>query len=208
MDAKPKMFELFKGTGSVGKVAYRMGFDVVSLDFDPIFTPDIETDILEWNYKKWAKDNKFIPDFIWASPPCNTYSILAYTFKERDTKTAEPLSKRAKQGTAILYKTLEIIRYFKRQNPNMLFVIENPKGMMRLDKKMLNLHRETTLYCLYGDFKRKPTDFWSNFDMELDTTTKECPYKVKKVVDLPLEQRYSIPSKLVKQILGKAIQNL
>lgn len=204
-----KMFELFKGTGSVGKVANKMGFKVISLDFDPIYTPDIETDILKWDYKKWAKDNNFYPDYIWSSPPCNTFSILAYSLKERDTKTAVPKSARAKEGTAILHRTLEIIEYFQRQNPKMLLTIENPRGMMRHDAEMKKLpNRETTLYCLYGDFKRKPTDFWSNFPMELiPHDAKKCSGKnvVINLADLPkIEQRYSIPSRLIKQILSTA----
>jgi hypothetical protein len=202
------MFELFKGTGSIGKVAKRMGFNVVSLDFDPIYTPDIETDILKWDYKKWAEDNKFIPDYIWSSPPCNTYSTLAYRLKERDTKTAEPKSARAKEGTAILHKTLEIIKYFQSKNPKMLYTIENPRGMMRHDKEIKKLpNRETTLYCLYGDFKRKPTDFWSNFPMGLKPHTEKCMGKnvISNLANLPtIEQRYSIPSKLVKKILTEA----
>ena len=202
------MFELFKGTGSIGKVASKMGFNVVSLDFDPIYTPDIETDILKWDYKGWAEEHKFIPDYIWASPPCNTFSTLAYRLKERDTKTAEPKSARAKEGTAILHRTLEIIKYFQSKNPKMLYTVENPRGMMRHDKVIKKLpNRETTLYCLYGDFKRKPTDFWSNFPMELKPHTEKC--KSKKVVanlaDLPtIEQRYSIPGRLVKKILTRA----
>lgn len=204
---KLKMFELFKGTGSIGKVARKMGFDVISLDFDPIYTPDIETDILKWDYKKWSKENNFIPNYIWASPPCNTFSPLAYPLKERNTKTAEPKSERAIEGTKILYKTLEIINYFKSLNPKLLYTIENPRGMMRVDKKMLKLpNRETTLYCLYGDFKRKPTDFWSNFKMNLDTETKQCKNKTIGVTELNnIGDRYSIPSKLIKQILNNAL---
>lgn len=202
------MFELFKGTGSIGKVAKRMGFNVISLDFDPIYTPDIETDILKWDYKKWADENNFIPDYIWASPPCNTYSTLAYRLKERDTKTAEPKSARAREGTAILHRTLDIIKYFKSKNPKLLYTIENPRGMMRHDKEIKKLpNRETTLYCLYGDFKRKPTDFWSNFPMGLKPHTEKCNREgvVANLANLPtIEQRYSIPSKLVRKILGEA----
>jgi site-specific DNA-cytosine methylase len=200
-----KLLELFKGTGSVGKVAKKMGFnDIVSIDFDPIYTPTIETDILDWNYKKFYKETKFLPDFIWASPPCNTFSPLAYPLKERNTQTAEPYSERAKTGTKILYKTLEIINYFLKLNPNMGFVIENPRGMMRKDKKMEKLNRETTLYCYYGDIKRKPTDFWSNFDMKLKPIVDKCSNNnIVGVVDLPLNKRYSIPSKLIKQILSQ-----
>jgi len=201
---KPILLEMFKGTGSVGKQANKMGFNVTSLDFDPIYTPDIETDILDWDYKKYSKENNYIPDMIWSSPPCNTYSPLVYRLKERDVETAKPLSDRAKLGTKILYKTLEIIEYFLKKNPKLLFIIENPRGMMRKDKEMKKLARETTLYCLYGDFKRKPTDFWNNFPngLGLDQETKQCPGKTIRVEDLKtIEERYSMPSKLIKHFL-------
>jgi site-specific DNA-cytosine methylase len=199
------LLELFKGTGSVGKVAKKIGFkNIVSIDFDPIYTPTIETDILRWNYKKFYNETNFIPDFIWASPPCNTFSPLAYPLKERNIKTAEPYSERAKTGTKILYKTLQIINFYKKLNPNMGFCIENPHGMMRHDKKMKKLYMETTLYCLYGDNKRKMTDFWSNFTMDLDKS-KHCNNKTIGVVDMKLDDRYSIPPKLIKHILTKFI---
>lgn len=197
---KYEILELFKGTGSVGKVAHKMGWDVVSVDLDPYYTPEIETDILKWDYKAYQKENNYIPDFIWASPPCNTFSPLSYPLKERDTKTAEPISERAKLGTKILYKTLEIINYFKELNPKLLFIIENPRGMMRNDKKIKKLIRNTTLYCLYGDKRMKPTDFFSNFEMLLRDESK-CPNKTVVVVDLPLNDRYKIPSKLIKDML-------
>jgi len=207
----PKLLELFKGTGSVGKQAKKMGFQVTSLDLDPIYTPDIETDILEWDYKKWATENNYTPDMIWSSPPCNTFSPMVYRLKERDVETAKPLSERARIGTKILYRTLEIIEYFLKKNPKLLFVIENPRGMMRKDAKMKKLERETTLYCLYGDFKKKPTDFWNNFPqgLNLDQETKQCPNATipvqisKGVKNLNLDQRYSMPSKLIKHFLDE-----
>ena len=202
-----KLLEIFKGTGSAGKAAQKVGFDeIISIDFDPIYTPVIETDILNWDYKKFYKETNFIPDFIWASPPCNTYSPLAYPLKERNPKTAEPYSERALTGTKILYKTLEIILFFQKKNKNMGFCIENPRGMMRNDPNMMKLHRETTLYCLYGDIKRKPTDFWSNFITDLLPT--DTPYdksKIVGVVDLPLNKRYSIPEDLIIHIYKKFI---
>ena len=205
-----QLLELFKGTGSVGKVAEKMGFKSLSVDFDKKFKPDIETDILDWDYKKFYNDTKYTPDFIWASPPCNTFSVLAYQFKERDTKTAEPFSKRAKIGTAILYRTLNIIAFFKSKNKNMGYCIENPRGMMRHDKKMKKLRMETTIYCLYGDNRRKPTNFWSNYPLNLrpiedEKKTNECDNPVS-VAHICVRERYKIPSKLVRHILKQYLK--
>ena len=202
---KLKLLELFKGTGSVGKAAKRKGMEVKSLDFLEKYKPDILADMLTWDYKKWSQENSFIPDLIWASPPCNTFSPLAYPLKERNTKTATPYSARAKQGTQILYRTLEVIRHFQKLNPKLLFVIENPRGMMRMDAKMKKLPMETTTYCAYGDFKRKPTDFWNNLPNGL--TLKPLgpcpnPEKVVRVDKLKtIEERYSIPQRLMTKLL-------
>lgn len=190
------LLELFKGSGSVGSQARKMGFDTISLDFDEKFEPDILTDILKWDYKGM----NIKPDFIWASPPCNTYSPLAYPLRERDTETAKPLSERAKIGTKILYKTIEIILYFLKKNPKMKFVIENPKGMMRKDKKMKQFLLNNTHYCNYGDVRTKSTDFFSNYPLNL--SENKCK-GTKKVTDLPLVERYKIPSKLTKHILNE-----
>jgi hypothetical protein len=204
MGRKLKILELFKGTGSVGKAARRRGMDVRSLDFLEKYKPDILADMLTWDYKKWAGEG-WVPDLIWASPPCNTFSPLAYPLKERNTKTATPYSARAKQGTQILYRTLEAIKFFKSKNPNLLFVIENPRGMMRMDAKMKQIPMETTTYCAYGDFKRKPTDFWNNLPNGL--TLKPLgpcpnPEKIIRVDKLKtIEERYSIPQRLMTKLL-------
>ena len=193
------LFELFKGTGSVGRVARKLGFTTMSLDFDETYEPDILTDILIWDYKKM----NITPTFIWASPPCNTYSPLAYALKERVLANAEPISDRAIIGTKILYKTIEIIKYFQKKNPKMGFVIENPRGMMRFDKKIQQFIYNNTNYCNYNDARTKSTDFFSNYDLELDPT--KCK-GTKRIVDLPLIERYAIPPKLIKHILTKYLE--
>jgi len=210
---KLKLLELFKGTGSVGKAARRKGMEVKSLDFLEKYKPDILADMLTWDYKKWSQENSnYIPDLIWASPPCNTFSPLAYRWKERNTKTATPYSARAKQGTQILYRTLEVIRHFQRLNPKLLFIIENPRGMMRMDAKMKKFPMETTTYCAYGDFKRKPTDFWNNLPNGLTLKpVGACPNPEKVIGNLinlkTQDERYSIPQRLMTKLLTEmAIQ--
>ena len=203
-DGRPlKLLELFKGTGSIGKAAKKLGFSVVSLDFDPIYTPDIETDILRWDYKKYHKETGYVPDLIWASPPCNTFSPFAYRLKERNTKTSTPYSARAKEGTAILRQTLKIIKYFQKLNPELLFVMENPRGMMRHDPEVKKLpNRDTTLYCFYGDVRYKPTDFFNNVPQGLDLNEgKSCNKPTVLIANLPLNKRYEIPAKLSREIL-------
>lgn len=196
-----KLLELFKGTGSVGKVAERLGMFVVSLDLDPNYTPDIETDILDWNYKKFYRDTKWVPDIIWASPPCNTFSPLVYPLKERNPKTAEPLSERAILGTKILYRTLDIINWYRKINPKLNFAIENPRGMMRNDPKIKKFVRNTTYYCMYGDKRTKPTDFFSNIDLDLKDGVCRGTELIQNKKNL--EYRYKIPPELVKAILTK-----
>jgi hypothetical protein len=205
-----KLLELFKGTGSVGKIAKRMGMTVMSVDILAKYEPDIVADVLNWDYKKFHKDTGFVPDLLWASPPCNTFSTLAYQLRERNTKTATPYSARAKQGTAILHRTLEIIHYFLKLNPSLLYCVENPRAMMRHDSEIKKVpHRDTTLYCLYNDpVRRKPTDFFNNVDLKLKSPDQPCPQyrQLVNTAKLPLNKRYAIPPKLVKTILERMVE--
>ena len=94
-----KMLELFAGTGSVGKVAQEMGFEITSLDRDMEAT--IKTDIMDWNFRE-LPPNSF--DFIWASPPCTEYSRAKTTGVRKITEANE-----------IVKRTIEIVEYFQPQ---------------------------------------------------------------------------------------------
>ena len=137
-----KLLELFSGTGSVGKVAKELGFDVVSLDLK---NADINSHILQWDYKQFNQ-NEF--NVIWASPPCTEYSV-AKTVGVRHIDYANALVK----------KTIEIIRYF---NPSVWF-IENPQtGLLKRQEFMNDFHYFDLDYCKYGFPYRKRTRIWSN----------------------------------------------
>jgi|APFre7841882654_1041346.scaffolds.fasta_scaffold17442_5 hypothetical protein len=198
-----QLLELFKGTGSVGKVALKNGYNVLSVDIERKYDPDIHIDILDWDYKKFYNETGYVPDFIWASPPCNTFSQMVYRLYERNTKTAEPYSSRAKNGTKILYTTLNIIKFFLKKNPEMIFVIENPRGMMRHDKRIKKLVLNNTNYCEYGDCRTKSTDFFSNIPLYLNEPKCKGTCLVAR---LPLDDRYKIPPKLIQHIFNVANQ--
>lgn len=149
------VLELFAGSRSIGKMCDRLGHKVFSSDINPFPGIDYVIDILDFDVEKVP----FIPDFIWSSPPCTTYSIMGISH-HRDGII--PISDFAKKSDFIVQKTIEIINYFLDKNPNLVFCIENPVGMLRKMPFMKPLHRVGVTYCSYGDIRMKPTDIWSN----------------------------------------------
>lgn len=147
-----KILELFCGTKSISKAFEKRGHEVFTLDNDKQFNPDLCIDILDFDIKMLKG---FKPDIIWASPPCQTFSVASiYRYWEN----GKPKNEKTLHGIAMVKKTIEII---EELNPKYYF-IENPRGMLRKQDFMSNLQRRTLTYCQYGDKVQKPTDIWSN----------------------------------------------
>ena len=145
-----KVLELFAGSRSVGKVAEEMGCEVFSVDVKDFEGIDLVKDIEFLT----PEDIPFVPDVIWASPPCTTYSIAAVSHHRKDGK---PTSEFAIKSDKLVLNTLKIIKHFGCK-----YFIENPRGMLRKQKFMEGIPRTTVTYCSYGDDRMKPTDIWSN----------------------------------------------
>lgn len=96
----------------------------------------------------------FLPDVIWASPMCTTYSISAISH-HRDT--GKPKTDFAKKSDRVVKNLLKLIRHY-----DCIYFIENPRGYLRKMPFMLGLPKTTVTYCSYGDIRMKPTDIWSN----------------------------------------------
>ena len=58
------VLELFSGTGSIGKVCDKLGWDAISVDLELPATH--ECDVMDFDYKQYPKDYFSI---VWASPP-------------------------------------------------------------------------------------------------------------------------------------------
>jgi len=150
------LLELFAGSRSVGKEAERLGFNVFSTDVNEFDKIDYAIDINAFDVNKVP----FIPDVIWASPPCTYFSVAS--IGKHWNKDHTPKSDNALKGVEYVKSTLKIIDYFLKLNPDLKFFIENPRGKLRKLKVVENLDRTTVWYCQYGDIRAKPTDIWSN----------------------------------------------
>lgn len=156
----PRLLELFCGTKSISKVF--KDWEVISVDIDPQFEPTICADILDlspYMFDEYGEYGKI--DFIWASPPCTTFSVSS--IGRHWNKDHTPKTKAAEQGLYILHRTMKLIERIK---PSVGFIIENPRGKMRKMPILDGLKRYTVTYCQYGDFRMKPTDLWSNLELE------------------------------------------
>jgi site-specific DNA-cytosine methylase len=200
------LLELFSGTGSYTKAAKELGFDVISVDIVPKFNPTILMDILDWDYKTIP-----IPDIITASPPCQTFSplIASHKTRVRDLNTMEPLTPKGELGDKLLFKTIEIIKYFLHKNPKLKFAIENPRGYMRYMNCMMEepiKFMDITWYSMYGMPYRKPTNFWSNLENGLSLKIGDMKTETKitqRIETMKLTDKYKIPHSLCLEILTK-----
>lgn len=149
--------ELFAGTKSFANVAVKHGATTFTSDFDASFNTDYTADIMEFDTKRVP----FAVDVLWASPPCETFSVASLGHHWTGGKGAyEPKTQACLDGIKRVEKTLEIIDQLQPK----VWIIENPRGVLR-KLPMMNregMYRYTVTYCQYGDTRMKPTDLWSN----------------------------------------------
>lgn len=151
-----KILELFAGSRSIGNTAEELGMSVFSVDWTPYEKIDLAIDIEQLKKEQVP----FIPDIIWASPDCTTYSIAAVSKHRRNR--IEPVSEYAVKCDNVNKHWIGLIKEYLELNPNLIFFIENPRWMLRHLPWMQEFKRHTVWYCKYGDDRAKPTDIWTN----------------------------------------------
>lgn len=191
-----KVLDLFAGTQSVRKALElaNIPFEYIGID---IYSPEKENTILDLSQDNIVdklievlpKDWK--PDFIWASPVCNKFSVVLtgmggnYYFEvNEEDKTIKPREnwnikvqphmlkyqnedgwRKAKEDAlfALLLhnNTKAIIDHFKAP-----FAIENPSGALSryLYKEYV---KNDTNYCMYGFDYKKPTAIYNHKKLSL-----------------------------------------
>jgi len=150
------LLELFAGARSVGNVADELNMNVFSVDWTPYDKINLAIDIEELTLEQVP----FVPDVVWASPDCTTYSVAAVSKHRRDGSI--PISEYAIKCDNVNQHWIGLIKEWLEINPKLVFFIENPRGMLRKMPFMQEFKRHTVWYCQYGDDRAKPTDIWTN----------------------------------------------
>ena len=158
-----RTLKLFSGTASLPKVARSLGFPAITADLDPRFEPDLVMDIMDLKAEMFAS---YQPEFVWASPPCECFSVASMSRHWTGGYRAYvPKTENARRAIELTKHTVELIREIDPE----FWVIENPRGVMRKMDFMPNGHRQTAWYCQYGDKRAKPTDLWTNVPITFRT---------------------------------------
>jgi site-specific DNA-cytosine methylase len=152
-----RVLDLFAGTGSATKAFEDAGHEVIKVELDEYFEAH-ERDILTLtaDYLK-TKYGQF--DFVWASPPCQKFSVASIWcyWELGEDKVSRPKKPEVWEAIDLIKHTLQLIQNLK---PIKGWVLENPRGMLRKQEFMLAYPRHTITYCQYGDTRMKPTDVW------------------------------------------------
>lgn len=148
------LLELFAGTGSVGKMARVLGFQVISVDINRTWKPDICADIRTLNPEDiFAFSKTKCIDVIWASPDCSQYSHIRNCMPH--------IVPKIKKSNKLVLATLKLIKKLK---PRYWF-LENPAtGRLKEQVFMKKIPYKDCCYCRYNKSVpfRKHTRIWGN----------------------------------------------
>ena len=197
-----RILVLFDGNGCVSKALRKMGHDVRTLDILSFEHINYAMDILLFEISML---DGWIPDTIWASPPCETFSIVTgvkgggnlywETVKikgkvdhilprtnfstDKRLKFPERITTKRELHTRLLIKTIKLINQVLKSNPNLIWCIENPaSGFMKhyIPNIQTGVIPNVVTYCKYGSSYRKETNIFSNVKLNLEW----CPTKHKR----------------------------
>lgn len=156
-----KVLELFAGTRSISKAFEKAGHETYSVEWDKDFENiTLYEDINNLTAEKVIELCRGVPDVIWASPDCTTYSIAAISH-HRERESDGNLKAKSEYAAFCDRTNRHVLELIRELNPRYWF-IENPRGGMRKMRFMRDLPRYTVTYCQYGDTRMKPTDVWTN----------------------------------------------
>ena len=147
----PIILELCCGWKSISTVfVSEHHWQSATLDVLPKFKPTILADMAQWDCRSYFQTHP-VPDAIWASPPCRTFTVQAWG-RHRDGGGGA-ISSDGESGDACVRACLECIEYCLRLNPNLIYFVENPLHGAFRKLPCVQPYLERNLYrtLQYGD---------------------------------------------------------
>ena len=154
-----KVIDFSVGAGGPTRVFAEAGDEVITFQINARFDhPDTQTfmqltaqDLLE----KYGR-----PDFVWASPPCVTFSVASIGHHWTGGRRKYMPKTQAAVDNLLVVEHLRSL--IEGLDPVRGFIIENPRGILRKLDVLDGLELRTVTYCSYGDTRMKPTDLWGS----------------------------------------------
>ena len=221
-----KVLDLFSGTQSVKKALDLMnieyeyyGIDIYSPEDDNLILDLSQDDIV--NKVIAALPNNWKPNFIWASPVCNKFSVVnrmkngnfyyektpnglkpredyncawPFNYENKDLKVA---NQEAILHLKLVDNLLKIIDYY-----NVDFVIENPLHSFMERLMPFTYKKNRADYCAYGFDYKKPTAIYSNYLLPLKVCNKDHEHKLQVQDMSDYARKSSVPPKLIRDIIN------
>lgn len=156
-----KILELFCGTKSVSNAFKARGHEVFTVDWDKSFNPTLCTDIGTLTADDIIQLCGGVPDVVWLSPDCTTYSVAAIS-KHRVKEPNGNLKAVSKYADFCDKVNAHIINVVINELKPKYWFIENPRAGFRKMNFTKGLPRYTVTYCQYGENRMKPTDIFTN----------------------------------------------
>lgn len=141
------MLDLFCGTKSMSKAFEAAGWEVYTVDWNKDFNPTLQADIGSLTAEDIIELCGGVPDVIWASPDCTSYSIAAIRYHRKKnliTEELEPVSEYAQFCDKVNSHIIDVV--VNELKPKYYF-FENPRGGFRKMGFVKDLPRYTVTYC-------------------------------------------------------------
>lgn len=166
-----KMIELFSGMGDISKSFIDEGGESYRVDWSSKIEAELHQDVSKMTVEDVISLCNGIPDVVWASPQCTTYSIATHCHRTL-IEGLVPKTELAKHDDKVNIHLWNLIDQLLALGTRYYFV-ENPRGRMRHMPFVKDRTRYTLTYCSYGkkgnangyteQYIMKPTDIWTNY---------------------------------------------
>ena len=148
-----RILDLYCGLKGFSKAFVDRGHEVVTVDIDSKFAPDICMDAMQATRSTFPGQW----DAVLAGHPCEAFSVASIGHHwQRTSSGITAKTPEAESMRQLLAHTLQLIQDLAPR----CWLIENPRGMMRRMPEMRMVPRTTVTYCQYGETRMKPTDLF------------------------------------------------